>query len=44
MKIIEVNKKDLNLKDWIKRSAKEGDYETLIDEPCIITENGQVNK
>lgn len=42
MKIIEVTKKDLNLKEWIRRSAKEGDFENLIEEPCIITENGVV--
>lgn len=42
MKIIEAKKKELNLKDWIKRSAKESDYSTLIEEPCVITENGKV--
>lgn len=42
MKIINVTKKDLNLKDWIKRSAKEEDYETLIDEPCIVMVDGEI--
>lgn len=42
MKIIEAKKKDLNLKEWVKRSAKEEDYETLIDEPCVVTVDGQI--
>jgi len=42
MKVIEVKKRDLDLKEWVKRSAKEEDFETLIDEPCIITVDGEI--
>lgn len=42
MKVLETKKKDVDFKDFIKRSAKEEDYDTLITEPTIITENGEV--
>ena len=42
MKIIEIQKRDIDLKEWVKRSAKESDYDTLIDEPCIVTVDGEV--
>lgn len=43
MKIIEIKRRaDRSPKDYIKRSASEGDYSRLIEEPCIITENGVV--
>lgn len=39
LKIIEVRKKpDINYKDFVKRSALESDYETLIDESCILVD------
>lgn len=40
MKVVKVTKKNLDLKDWVKRSAKESDYELLIDEPCILEVDG----
>lgn len=42
MRVIEVKKRDLDLKEWIKRSAKEEDFETLIDEPCIVMVDGEI--
>lgn len=42
MKEIILNNKNLNYKDFIKRTAVEGDFETLIKEPCICTENGEI--
>ncbi|GIM60533.1 hypothetical protein CAPN008_05830 [Capnocytophaga canis] len=41
MKIIEIQRKPVDFKEYIKRSAKETDYKTLITEPCLITENGE---
>lgn len=40
MKIIEIKPKALNFKEYIKRSAKESDYKTLISEDALITTNG----
>lgn len=42
IKVIEVKKKELDLKEWVKRSAREGDYKTLITEPCILVEDGKI--
>lgn len=43
MKIRKVKKKEVNFKDFVKRSALESDYEELITEPCILTdEEGKV--
>jgi len=36
MKKIYLKRKDINLKDYIKRSALENDYKTLIKEPTLI--------
>lgn len=37
--IVRLKRKTLNLKDYIRRSAKEDDYETLITEPCIVVDD-----
>jgi len=42
MRVIEIQKRDLDLKEWVKRSAHEKDFDTLIDEPCIITVDGEI--
>ncbi len=42
MKEIELVNKNLDYKKFVKRTALEGDYDTLIKEPCICTENGEV--
>lgn len=42
MKQIELKNKNLNYKDFIKRSAKETDYDQLITESCIGIENGEI--
>ena len=42
MKILELPRKELNLKEYIKRTALEGDYDTLITEPTILTNDGKV--
>lgn len=41
MKTIEAKFKNLDLKEYRNRSAKETDYETLIDEDAIINLNGK---
>lgn len=38
MKIIKVRKNDVDYKDFVKRSAHESDYETLIDESCVLVD------
>lgn len=38
MKTLVLKKKELNLKEFIKRSALEGDYKTLFKEPTIIVD------
>lgn len=40
MKTIEVYKRDINLKDYKRRSALEKDCSRLINEDCIITDKG----
>lgn len=40
MKKIEIKRKEVDFKEYVKRSAKESDYSTLITEECLITENG----
>jgi len=40
MQTIEIKRKPLEIKDFVKRSAATSDYQTLITEPCLITENG----
>lgn len=42
MKIIELNRKNVDYKDFVKRTALEKDFDTLIKEPCILTENGEI--
>lgn len=43
MKIIEIQKKpNFNYLKFVKRSANESDYDTLITEPCIGVENGEI--
>lgn len=41
MKTIELQKKEINLKEFKRRSALESDCQNLIDYDCIITNNGQ---
>ena len=38
MKILKVNKRELNLNDYVKRSARESDYKTLITESTTIVD------
>jgi hypothetical protein len=38
MKIIEVHKRQIELKDYVRRSALDSDYETLIEESCILVD------
>lgn len=42
MKILELKNKNLDYKQFIKRAAAESDYETLITEPTIGVENGEI--
>jgi len=42
MKVLELTKKELNLKEYIKRSAKEDDYSVLIEEPTVVMVDGEV--
>lgn len=42
MRILELHNKNLDYRNFIKRSAKESDYETLITEPTIGVENGEI--
>lgn len=44
MNILRLKKKPINLKDYVKRTALEKDYETLITEPTILidADDGQV--
>lgn len=39
MKEISVTKHNLDLKEWVKRTALESDYDVLISEPCIIKDS-----
>lgn len=38
MKTITLHRKKLDKKDWVKRSAQESDYKTLITEPCLLVD------
>lgn len=42
LKEIQIFKKPIDYKDYVQRSALESDYDTLIDESCILVENGQI--
>lgn len=41
MRVIEVTKRDINYKDYVKRSALETDYETLIKDDTLIVLDGR---
>jgi len=41
LKTVEVTKKELDLKDWVQRSAQERDCATLIDFPCRVVSEGK---
>lgn len=38
MKTLRLKRQELNKKDWVRRSASEGDYTTLISEPCLLVD------
>ena len=40
MQVIEIQKTDLDLNKYIKRSAIDSDFQKLITEDCLVTENG----
>lgn len=42
MKHIPLTNKNLDYRKFVKRSAEESDYDTLIRESCIGTENGEI--
>lgn len=44
MEILTLKKKEINLHEYVKRSALETDYERLIEEPCVLVDadDGQV--
>lgn len=42
LKVIEVKKKVIDLEQFVRRSALESDYDTLIKEPCMLVENGEI--
>ena len=42
MKEVELKRVDLDYKNFVKRTALETDFTTLIKEPCILTENGEI--
>jgi hypothetical protein len=39
MKTLRLKRKVLDKKEWVKRSAQEGDYSTLITEPCLLVDD-----
>lgn len=41
MKTVEIKRKEVDYADYVKRSAHEDDYETLITEDCLVTEDGK---
>ena len=41
MQKIEIKRRQVELSQYVKRSAKESDYNTLITEDCLVTENGE---
>lgn len=41
MKTIEVHKREINIKEFNRRSALESDCSILINQDCILTENGE---
>lgn len=42
MKTITLNKKPIAYKDFVRRSALESDYDTLITEDCVLVEDGKI--
>lgn len=40
MKTIEIKRKQLNIKEYVRRTAAENDVTTTINEDCLITEDG----
>lgn len=42
MKTIAVKKKELDYGEFVKRTALESDFDTLITESCLLEENGQI--
>lgn len=42
MKVLELHKKDLDYTRFIKRSAEESDYDTLVSESVIGVDNGEI--
>lgn len=42
MKVINLEKRKLEFKDYVRRSAEEKDFDTLLEEPCIATYNNQI--
>ena len=42
MKILQVTKRKLDIKEYKNRSALESDYQTMIDEPCLVYVNGEL--
>lgn len=42
MKIIEIKKRPVAYKDFVRRSALDTDYETLITEDCVLVEDGKI--
>lgn len=41
MKTIEIKRNKIDYKEYVKRSATETDYDTLINEDVLVTENGE---
>lgn len=41
MRTIEIQRQALNFKEYVKRRAYEGDFQTLIKDEVLVTENGQ---
>lgn len=42
MREVEIKRKDIDYRDFIKRTALEKDYDTLVREPGVFTEDGQI--
>ena len=42
MNTITLNKKPVQYKDYVRRSALDTDYDTLISEDCVLVEDGKI--
>jgi len=42
MRVIEVNKREINPKDFVRRQAVESDVDEIVKESCIIKHNGEI--